>query len=186
MEGMIHSPSKYRELDYWMQLLQEEDPGKLEVAKSNLRKAAHYLQKRAEVIDSGSFRVVFEGPNNTVIKLPTHLGGIIHNLYEIFSHEGYYYIYFPTAHTEFHELTEIFHIPIISMEKVDQFIDLEAALEDDENEWIQDIDGMQVGRNKEGKIVCFDFASNIMDLETHKFTKNPSMYGCGVLEILGY
>ena len=60
MEGlwreMIHSISKYRELDYWMQLLQEEDPGKLEVAKSNLRKAAHHLQKRAEVIDSGSFR----------------------------------------------------------------------------------------------------------------------------------
>ena len=122
-------------------------------------------------INEGRHRMVFhDKENNEVIKLPTYHTGIRANLFEAenFNKKSFY------AKTKMDDkLSKLLNIPIIRMEYVEEIVlspeDIESLDSLKPSQKVKNIinempsipfkrlDGLQVGRGKDGKLLFYDF-----------------------------
>lgn len=117
-------------------------------------------------LNSGSTRRVYHLNKNWVIKLPLNGDGILGNLVEYISYKKY-----PVRRAKC-KLKFIKGMPCLLMEKVDDILPTSYHnLSMTTNQyskflkslpaWVSNLhDGPQVGFNKDGKLVCYDYAYN--------------------------
>lgn len=128
-----------------------------EIAELHQRYAA-----RAVAAYGGRTRNVFALPGGYVVKLPKNEAGMVDNDWEGAIEENNEihgiaaYVQYPrTRLAHFHGIPVLFMAkvkPLTSLEIVDKF-----GVEPD---WVMAVDGGQVGTNRQGRLVAYDFGLN--------------------------
>lgn len=132
----------------------------------------HFKRKGYKYVDEGAFRVVLSKSNKYVIKVPINEEGISCNLIEELMYKGY-------NQEENLAQCEIFYfkgIPILKMEYVMHWVDA-GIPESKLPKWANKIDHQQVGLNRSGKLVCYDYGNNWDVILSQKLKKNFTTKG---------